>query len=265
MKSRGRSNVYYGIVHTHLSRLSSIFSAMAGLSIHWMHLSVLPFAFYRFTAQLSFKQAEWAVSKISLNLLTKTTSIRILSVMYRCLILCMIYVLFVENSFENVVWPFWFKYWHVRSGLFCSWHCVYARRYGQLNLLISGLWGITFKLFNKIHWFDLVIKWFLSKRSQNFPRHVQSRVYGVHPTNYAHGSYAHCLVLFDFMHILQDYFIEPLARYVKLRVAHARAVMHVGIANPRWRGKGLRHSRCMHNPQFCVSGKRHMALRQWIT
>ena len=32
--------------------------------------------------------------------------------------------------------------------------------------------------------------------------------------------------------------------------------MHVGIANPRWRGKCSRHSRRMRNPQFCVSGKR---------
>ena len=76
----------------------------------------------------------------------------------------------------------------------------------------------------------------------------------------------------------------PLTRYVKLRVAHApgmpgttskvtvskrsrhasrhvrhaRAVMHVGIANPRWRGKRTRHSRRMRNPQFYVSGKRSM-------
>ena len=71
----------------------------------------------------------------------------------------------------------------------------------------------------------------------------------------------------------------PLARYVKLRVAHGpgipgtfypppiskeivswwpqhasrhvrdvRAVMHVGIVNPRWRGKRSRHSRRMRNP-----------------
>ena len=37
---------------------------------------------------------------------------------------------------------------------------------------------------------------------------------------------------------------------------HARAVMHVGITNPRWRGKRSRHFRRMHNPQFIVSGKR---------
>ena len=34
--------------------------------------------------------------------------------------------------------------------------------------------------------------------------------------------------------------------------------MHVGIANPRWRGKLSRHSRHMCNPQFYVSGKRPM-------
>ena len=33
----------------------------------------------------------------------------------------------------------------------------------------------------------------------------------------------------------------------------ARAVMHVGIANPRWRGNRSRHSRRMRNPQFYVS------------
>ena len=39
-------------------------------------------------------------------------------------------------------------------------------------------------------------------------------------------------------------------------VRGARAVMHVGIAIPRWRRKRSRHSRRMHNPQFYVSGKR---------
>ena len=36
---------------------------------------------------------------------------------------------------------------------------------------------------------------------------------------------------------------------------HAYAAMHVGIANPRWRGKCSRHSRCMRNPQCYVSDK----------
>ena len=36
----------------------------------------------------------------------------------------------------------------------------------------------------------------------------------------------------------------------------ARAVMHVGIGNPRWRGNRSRHSPRMHNPQFYVAGKR---------
>ena len=43
-------------------------------------------------------------------------------------------------------------------------------------------------------------------------------------------------------------------------VRHARAVMHSGIANPRWRGKRSRLSRLMLNPQFYVSGKRHMGI-----
>ena len=32
--------------------------------------------------------------------------------------------------------------------------------------------------------------------------------------------------------------------------------MHVGIANPRWRGKRSRHFQRIRNPQFYVSGKR---------
>ena len=44
------------------------------------------------------------------------------------------------------------------------------------------------------------------------------------------------------------------SRHASRHVRHARAVMHVGISNPQWRGKRSRHSRCMRNPQFYVSG-----------
>ena len=46
------------------------------------------------------------------------------------------------------------------------------------------------------------------------------------------------------------------SRHASRHVRHARAVMHVGIANPRWRGKRSRHSLRMRNPQFYASGKR---------
>ena len=36
--------------------------------------------------------------------------------------------------------------------------------------------------------------------------------------------------------------------------------MHVGIANPRWRGKRSRHSRRMRNPQFYISAKRPIVI-----
>ena len=86
---------------------------------------------------------------------------------------------------------------------------------------------------------------------------------------------------------------EPLARYVKLRVAHApgmpgtfspppqvsdpdmhhdTCVTHVPRCMPGslisgflwswWRGK---HSRCMHNPQFYVSGKEAHGERWWLS
>ena len=48
------------------------------------------------------------------------------------------------------------------------------------------------------------------------------------------------------------------SRNASRHVRHARAVMQVGIANPWWRGKRSRHSRCMRNPQFYISGKRPM-------
>ena len=50
------------------------------------------------------------------------------------------------------------------------------------------------------------------------------------------------------------------SRHASRHVRHARAVMHVGIANPRWRGKRSQHSRRMHNPQFYVSDKRPMRI-----
>ena len=37
---------------------------------------------------------------------------------------------------------------------------------------------------------------------------------------------------------------------------HARAVVHVGITNPRWRGKHSWYSQRMRKTQFYVSGKR---------
>ena len=40
---------------------------------------------------------------------------------------------------------------------------------------------------------------------------------------------------------------------------NARAVMHVGISNLRWRGNCSRHSQLMRNPQFYVSGERPIA------
>ena len=82
-------------------------------------------------------------------------------------------------------------------------------------------------------------------------------------------------------------FYGPLTRYIKLRVAHApempgtlsppplasdpnmhhgTCMTHVPWCMPgsltsgflwrRWRGNRSPHSRCMRNPQFCVSGKR---------
>ena len=48
----------------------------------------------------------------------------------------------------------------------------------------------------------------------------------------------------------------PDTQHCRLRMR--RAEMHVGIANPRWRGRHSRHSRRMRNPQFYVSGKRFM-------
>ena len=46
---------------------------------------------------------------------------------------------------------------------------------------------------------------------------------------------------------------------------HARAVMHVGVANPRRRGKRYRHSRRMGNPQFYISGKRPIPRKVKVT
>ena len=56
------------------------------------------------------------------------------------------------------------------------------------------------------------------------------------------------------------------SRHASRHVRPARAVMHVGNTYSRWRGKRSRHSRCMRNPQFYLSGKRPMPspLLIWI-
>ena len=51
------------------------------------------------------------------------------------------------------------------------------------------------------------------------------------------------------------------SRHASRHVLHARAVMHVGIANQRLSfnsvaGKRSQQSRCKRNPQICSSGKR---------
>ena len=46
------------------------------------------------------------------------------------------------------------------------------------------------------------------------------------------------------------------SRHASRHVHHARAVVHVGIANPWWQGKCYRNSRRKRSPQFCVFGKR---------
>ena len=51
------------------------------------------------------------------------------------------------------------------------------------------------------------------------------------------------------------------SRHASRHVRHARAVMHVGLANPRGRGKGSLDSRRMRNQQSCISSKRPMI--QW--
>ena len=50
------------------------------------------------------------------------------------------------------------------------------------------------------------------------------------------------------------------SRHASRHVRHARAVMHVGIADLRWHGKRSRHSRRMLN----VSGKRPIKKRQML-
>ena len=50
------------------------------------------------------------------------------------------------------------------------------------------------------------------------------------------------------------------SRRASRHVRHARAMMGVKIAHPRWRGKSSQYSRGMRNPQFYVSGKRPILL-----
>ena len=63
-------------------------------------------------------------------------------------------------------------------------------------------------------------------------------------------------------HLLQRKPLVSDSRHASRHVHQARAMMHDGIANPRWRGKCSRHSRRMRNPQFYVSGKRSITTKE---
>ena len=54
------------------------------------------------------------------------------------------------------------------------------------------------------------------------------------------------------------------SRHASLHMRHARAVMYVGIAHPRWWGNRSRQSQRMRNPQFYVSGKRPIVIFKYI-
>ena len=68
--------------------------------------------------------------------------------------------------------------------------------------------------------------------------------------------------------------VSPPPRISDLDMHHGTCVTHVPWCMPgsltsgflwsRWRGKRSRHSRCMRNPQFCVSGKRPVLLSSFI-
>ena len=53
--------------------------------------------------------------------------------------------------------------------------------------------------------------------------------------------------------------VSERSRYALRPVRHARAVMHAGIDNSRWREKRSRHSRRMHNSNFT-----HLARSPWL-
>ena len=80
---------------------------------------------------------------------------------------------------------------------------------------------------------------------------------------------SHTALLWDMRYFMTK-FHGPLARYVKLRLAHPPGMPRSFSPSPRvndpqltssflwswWRGKRSQHSRRMRNPQFYVSGKR---------
>ena len=134
---------------------------------------------------------------------------------------------------------------------------------------------------------DLICCWYISKTA--------SMIEGLYIVIIMFTSYHKCFIyVMPKLQMYMTIFLEilqygPLARYVKLRVAHAPGMpgtfspsprvsdpdMHHGTCVThvpwcmsgslissfpwrRWRGKRSRHSRRMRNPQFCVSGKRPM-------
>ena len=85
----------------------------------------------------------------------------------------------------------------------------------------------------------------------------------INPSIYETLSLATILLCF------QKLFHGPLVTYIKLRVRMRRECREMfsppptskEIANPQWQKKLSRHSRCMCNPQFYISGKRPIVTR----
>ena len=93
-------------------------------------------------------------------------------------------------------------------------------------------------------------------RGHQHQRYIPCRTYGNGPLNrYGELRVAHArMMLYPPPTSKESASLR--SRHASRHLRHVRAMMHVGIANPRWRGKRSRHSRRMRNPQFFVSGKR---------
>ena len=161
------------------------------------------------------------------------------------------------------------------------------------SIQISSQWGQRFILIPHFIWGNI---WYLNKSYASCKEQPMVLVFeNVITTSAKTRRYGDAMHLHRTSEITWEYIKQripihgPLTRYAKLRVAnapgmpgmfprhrlqrkplvsdpgmhHDTCVTHVpwcmsGSLTRRWQGKRSRHSRRMRNPQFYVSGKRHM-------
>ena len=144
-----------------------------------------------------------------------------------------------------------------RSPFICSWLKITKTQTHGVYVRCACIIRINIYIYIYVYIYWTVNLWNKAQGCISVKRHILPAIdMDLLPDTYNCGLRMHqeCWERFP-RHRLQW---KQLSRHASRHVRHARVVMHVEIANPRWWGKRSRYSRCLRNPQFYVSSTRPM-------